>query len=194
MPVYKRPSRPTAFGQQQQQTGEHDRRVGLIETRKLLTVDRGQTAAVQAAGEGQLMVQGTGLWHYAQGEWRGGVDLHIKLVSDIVAVTTADYFVFVADNDMDGCRLLSAHAYVNTTEPTGAPNSAIEAAIANVTTTEYLVTSAITIDAGEWSSYTSASPAVMADVTVSVGDQLAVEVTDQGDGDGYGFGVILKFG
>lgn len=70
MPIYQRPSRATAFGEQLAAQREADRRLGLRETRQLLTVDRGVTANVPAPGEGQLMVEGTTLKWYAQSAWR----------------------------------------------------------------------------------------------------------------------------
>lgn len=72
MAIYQRPSHPHAFGEQQARQQEADRRLGLRETRQLLTVDRGVTANVPAPGEGQLMVEGTDLKWYAQGAWHSG--------------------------------------------------------------------------------------------------------------------------
>lgn len=197
MPIYQRPSRATAFGEQLAAQREADRRLGLRETRQLLTVDRGVTANVPAPGEGQLMVEGTRLRHYAQGEWRGGkVVLHIKVVSDLIPAST-EVFGFIADEDMDGLSLTSAHAYVTQVAAgvVSPPADPIEVGVYRLTPSAAYLCSNIVIDADEWSSYTSATPADPDPdyALVEVGYQLGLEVADAGAGDAYGLGVILEF-
>ena len=105
------------------------------------------------------------------------------------AVTTGDdaagFFLPVPD-DLDELKLIEAHASVYT-----AGGSAVTIQIRNVTQAVDMLTTPITIDAGEDNSYTAATPPVI-NPTVSelaAGDILVVDVDT--DGGATGLVVIL---
>ena len=95
-------------------------------------------------------------------------------------------FIFVIPRDLDGCELHHAAAYVTVA-------GAVTVQIRNVTQAYDFLTTKITIDAAEFSSYTAATPPVIdADLVVDKGDRIAIDV-DAADGTAEGLGVILHF-
>ena len=115
----------------------------------------------------------------------------IKIFADNAVITIGDgAFIFAVPADLDGTSLLDVAAYVTTVSSSGLPTIQVR----NETTTNDMLTTPITIDVGETTSYTSAAPAVI-DAThqkVSVGDLIAIDVDVAGTG-AKGLGVILDF-
>jgi len=123
----------------------------------------------------------------------GGV-YEIKVVSDTLAVATGDgQFIFAIPTDLNSTNLVDAQAFV-TTVATGATLLTVQ--IRNVTDAVDMLSTRITIDASEFSSYTAATPSVI-DTTkddVATGDLIAVDVDAVGNTTpGKGLGVILRF-
>lgn len=114
----------------------------------------------------------------------------IKIVDDSTALTTGDgKFIFAVPSDLDGGTLSAVAAYVTTVSSSGAPNIQVR----NITTGFDMLSTAITIDVSEFTSYTAATPAVIdgSHDTVSTGDLIAVDVDAAGAG-AKGLGVILS--
>ena len=118
----------------------------------------------------------------------------IKVVADASALATGDgQFIFAIPSDLNGTDLLDAQAFV-TTVATGA--TLITVQIRNVTQTADMLSTRITIDASEFTSYTAATPRVInvANSGVVTGDLIAIDVDAVGNTTpGQGLGVILRF-
>jgi hypothetical protein len=133
---------------------------------------------------------------------RGGTDptpifpvLFIKVFPDLgtgSTVTTGDgKFIFAVSDDMDGMDLVDADAYVSTVSSSGA----VTVQIRNITQAgANMLSTAITIDAGENTSYDAAAQPVIdtAADDVVVADMIAIDVDGAGSG-AKGLGVILEF-
>ena len=102
-------------------------------------------------------------------------------------VSTGDgKFIFVIPEDLDGTELVHAAAYVTVA-------GAVTVQIRNITQAFDFLTTKITVDASEFSSYTAATPPVIDDdLVVDKGDRIAIDV-DVADGTAEGLGVILMF-
>jgi hypothetical protein len=120
-----------------------------------------------------------------------GKEMELKIVDDVTAVTTGDgKQIICIPFSMNGMNLTSAHAFVTTVSSSGTPTVQIR----NVTDAVDMLSTRITIDANEFTSYTAAIPPVI-DTTkddVATGDLLAVDVDVAGTGT-KGLGVILAF-
>jgi hypothetical protein len=131
-------------------------------------------------------------WEDVGGGADGGgvIALQLKVFSDAQPVTTGDgALVFLVSDDMDGLSLSEANAYVTTNGTTG---STVQ--LRNVTTAHDMLTTRVTIDAAEPTSYTAAVPPVI-DAThalVSTGDLISVDVDAAGTG-AKGLGVTVEF-
>jgi hypothetical protein len=132
-----------------------------------------------------------GTWATATTAGGAGRVVEIKVVDDQTVVTTGDgKAIFCVPAALNGCNLTSAHAFVTTVSSSGLPTVQIR----NVTDTVDMLTTRITIDATETTSYTAAAPAVIdtAHDDVATGDLIAVDVDVAGTGT-KGLGVILTF-
>ena len=95
-------------------------------------------------------------------------------------------FIFAIPHDLDQAELVHAAAYVTVA-------GAVTVQIRNVTGAYDFLSTKITIDSGEFTSYTAAAPPVIDDTKfVDKGDLIAVDV-DAADGTAEGLGVILQF-
>ncbi len=96
-------------------------------------------------------------------------------------------FVFEIPEDLDGTRLVVARAFLSTV---GAGDCVVQ--ISNITQAADMLTDPITIDTGDLSSKTSASPVVIDTSAneVADGDQIRIDVDTAS---GQGLGVILMF-
>lgn len=124
----------------------------------------------------------------------------IKIFSDTQAVVVGDSkFVFVVPIELNGSTLFSAQAFVTTAASSGL----MTVQVSNLTSGFDLLSTPITIDVGEYHSYTADTPSVV-DTTwnppptgpvagVSTGDRLSIDVDIAGTG-AKGLGVILRFG
>jgi len=123
-----------------------------------------------------------------------GGNYEIKLVPDYVTLSTGDgKFIFAIPSDLNNTNLVDAQAFV-TTVATGATKVTVQ--IRNVTDAVDMLTTRITIDASEFTSYTAATPRVI-DATnddVVTSDLIAIDVDAVGNTTpGQGLGVILRF-
>jgi hypothetical protein len=117
--------------------------------------------------------------------------MQIKVLDDTTTLTTGDGKVIVAvDASLNGKVISAAHAYVTTVSSSGLPTIQIR----NVTTGNDVLSTRITIDASEFTSYTAAAAPVIntANDDVSTGQLLAVDIDVAGTG-AKGLGVILTF-
>lgn len=125
----------------------------------------------------------------------GGVgpkQFDIKVVADNSTFATGDgKFIFAIPSDLNNTELQSAEAYVTTVSSSGLPTVQIR----NVTGAVDMLSTRITIDVSEFTSYTAAAPSVVnaANAEVATGDLIAVDVDVAGTG-AKGLGVILTFG
>jgi hypothetical protein len=91
---------------------------------------------------------------------------------------------------MNGMNLIEAAAFVSTVSSSGSPSVAIY----NLTQTADMLTTNITIDANEYTSYTATTPPVIDpnNDDVATGDILRIDVDAAGTGT-KGLGVLLTF-
>lgn len=119
-------------------------------------------------------------------------EFEIKVIDDTTVVTTGDGQVIMAvPASVNGMNLVAAHAFVTTVSSSGTPTVQIR----NVTDSQDMLSTKITIDASEYTSYTAATPPVINTSydDVATGDLLAVDVDVAGTG-AKGLGVVLTFG
>jgi len=92
--------------------------------------------------------------------------------------------------DLDATALTAVAAAVTTVSSSGLPTVQIR----NVTQAHDMLTTRITIDASEFTSYTAATPPVInaANATVAKGDRIAIDVDVAGTG-AKGLMVALEF-
>lgn len=148
------------------------------------------TASKLAAGaNGKVLTtdsaQTTGL------KWQLTKDVEIKVMDDTTTVTTGDgKVIFCIPASLGGCDLTAAHAFVTTVSSSGLPTVQIR----NVTQTADMLTTKITIDVSEFTSYSAAAAPVIdtGNDDVATGDLIAVDVDVAGTG-AKGLGVILTF-
>lgn len=117
--------------------------------------------------------------------------VYIKAVAEDTTLTVADgkAYVTIPDN-LDNLRLYAIAASVYTVSSSGLPTIQLY----NVTDSVDMLSTKITIDVSEKTSYTAAAPAVI-DRTkdlVSTGDQLRIDVDVAGTGT-KGLDVLLTF-
>lgn len=117
--------------------------------------------------------------------------LQFKIVADDTLVTTGDgKLIFLIDASLNGLNLTGAHAYVTTVSSSGLPTVQVR----NVTDGVDMLSTPITIDASEFSSYDATTPPVINGATddVATKDRIAIDVDVAGTGT-KGLGVILTF-
>lgn len=95
-------------------------------------------------------------------------------------------FIFAIPADLDGCELHQCAAFVSVA-------GAVTVQIRNITQAYDFLSTKITIDSGDFTSYAAATPPVITDdLIVDKGDRIAIDV-DAADGTAEGLGVILQF-
>lgn len=115
----------------------------------------------------------------------------VKVFDDVTALTTGDgKFICVVPFELSGMNLVQAEAAITTVSSSGLPSIALR----NVTDTTNPLTTDITIDATEFTSYTAATRSV---VNASyddfvTGDRIAIDVDAAGTGS-MGLIVFLTF-
>lgn len=117
--------------------------------------------------------------------------IQVKVIDDLTTLTTGDgKVIFLVPQELNGYNLVGANAFVTTVSSSGTPTIQIR----NVTDAVDMLSTRITIDANEYTSYTAAAAAVV-DATyddVATGDRLAVDVDVAGTG-AKGLGIVLTF-
>jgi len=118
--------------------------------------------------------------------------VQIKIMDDATILTTGDSkFIFAVSSELNGMSLTTANAYVTTVSSSGTPTVQVR----NITNGNVdMLSTAITIDANEFTSYTAATPSVVntSNDGVATGDLLAIDVDVAGTG-AKGLGIILTF-
>lgn len=121
--------------------------------------------------------------------------VHLKIFTDTTAVAAGnDARRFVITDDLGGTYLRSANATVTTVG-----SSATTVQVHNLTNTDDLLDTVITIDSGDTNSYDSATPHVVDDSGdpqinyITRGDVLRIDVDSAGTG-AMGLEVLLEFG
>lgn len=104
-----------------------------------------------------------------------------------IVVSTGDgKFVFWIPEDLDHTELVHVAAGVSVA-------GAVTVQIRNITQAFDFLSTKVTIDSAEFTSYTAATPPVItASQPVAKGDRIAIDV-DAADGTAEGLGVILEF-
>lgn len=117
--------------------------------------------------------------------------IQLKVFDDSTALTTGDgKIIFVIPSELNGFNLTSAHAFVSTVSSSGLPTIQVR----NVTDAVDMLSTAITIDVSEFTSYTAVTAPVINTATddVATGDRIAIDVDVAGTG-AQGLGVVLTF-
>lgn len=117
--------------------------------------------------------------------------VQVKVFDDATAVTTGDgKIIFMIPTELGGYDLVTCSAFVTTNSSSGTPTVQIR----NVTQAADMLTTRITIDANEPTSYTAAAAPVIdaANDDVATGDLIAIDVDVAGTGT-KGLGVQLGF-
>lgn len=117
--------------------------------------------------------------------------LQFKVVADDVVIATGDgKLIFLIDSSLNGLVLTGAHAYVTTVSSSGLPTVQIH----NITDAVDILSTPITVDVSEFSSYGAATPPVIntSNDDVATGDRIRIDVDVAGTG-AKGLGVILTF-
>jgi len=131
-------------------------------------------------------------WAAPSGGGSSDKTMQIKLMDDATILTTGDAkFTFAVSAELSAMNLTNADAYVTSVSTSGMPTIQIR----NITNGNVdMLSTPITIDANENTSYTAAAPAVVnpSSDTVATGDLLTVDVDVAGTG-AKGLGIILKF-
>ena len=156
----------------------------------LIAASAADTAAKLTAGANNKLLttdsaQSSGL------KWQLTKDIELKVIDDTTTLTTGDGKVIVCiPSALGGCDLTGAHAFVSTVSSSGTPTIQIR----NVTQTADMLSTRITIDASEFTSYSAAAAPVIdtSNDDVASGDLIAVDVDVAGTG-AKGLGVILTF-
>lgn len=119
--------------------------------------------------------------------------LQIKVTSDAVTLTAADgKLIFCISDDLDSLSLIDADGFITTASSSGI----VTVQLRNITQGNVdILSTRITIDVGEFTSYTAAAPPVInpANDQVFTGNLIAVDVDVAGTGT-RGLGLILKYG
>lgn len=119
---------------------------------------------------------------------RGALDGNLSDASIIVS-TGDGKFVFVVPPDLHGTQLVVAEAGLS-----AVGSSDVEVTLGNLTTAVDMLTTPITIPAGDFASYPpQATDIDEANAVVSQGDRISVNVDAAGGGDAEGLVVILEF-
>lgn len=117
--------------------------------------------------------------------------IQVKVIDDLTTLTTGDgKVIFLIPQELNGYNLVGANAFVSTVSSSGTPTIQIR----NVTDAVDMLSTRITIDANEYTSYTAAAAAVVNTTydDVATGDRLAVDVDVAGTG-AKGLGIVLTF-
>jgi len=125
------------------------------------------------------------------GSIHGEKMMYIKVLANDTALTTGDGKAYVTIPDsLNGMNLVDADAAVYTVSSSGTPTIQIH----NLTDAADMLSTLITIDASEFSSYTAATPPVIdgAADDVVTGDRIRIDVDVAGT-DTTGLDVILTF-
>jgi hypothetical protein len=123
-----------------------------------------------------------------------GGEINIKVFQDTSSVSTGDAkFMFAIPSDLNGLNLVDAQMYVTASSTSGNP----EVQIRNVTQALDMLSTEITVKAGEFDSFgagSTATPSVvnLSNAVVAAGDIIAIDVDASGTG-AQGMGVILRF-
>jgi hypothetical protein len=117
--------------------------------------------------------------------------VQLKVIDDATVVTTGDgKIVFVIPLELNGYDLVDADAFVSTVSSSGLPTVQIR----NVTDGHDMLSTKISIDANEYTSWSATTAPVIdtGEDDVVTGDRLAVDVDVSGTG-AKGLGVVLTF-
>jgi len=117
--------------------------------------------------------------------------IQLKVCDDATALTTGDgKIIFMIPEEMNGMNLVKAHAMVSTVSSSGTPTIQIR----NVTDSVDMLSTKITIDASEYTSYTAATAPVIdtSKDDVATGDRIAIDVDVAGTG-AKGLTIFLAF-
>lgn len=119
--------------------------------------------------------------------------VQIKIMDDTTTLTTGDSkMIFVVSSDLNNMNLLTANAYITTASSSGIPTIQVRnTSNSNVD----MLSTPITIDANELTSYTATTGSVInvASDNVTTGNLIAIDVDTAGTG-AKGLGVVLTFG
>ena len=120
-----------------------------------------------------------------------GQTYNIKIIDDVTVLQIGDsQLIFCIPDNVNNFKLTTCAAYVTTCSSSGLPTIKFR----NITKATSFLTTPLTIDASEYTSFTAATPVVInaSTNTINTGDLIAIDVSTAGSG-AKGLGVILTF-
>ena len=154
---------------------------------KLAITSKASSAEINTGTEDNKYITPDGL----AGSNIGTRMIQVKVCDDATALTTGDgKIIFMIPEEMNGMNLVKAHAMVSTVSSSGTPTIQIR----NVTDGVDMLSTKITIDASEYTSYTAATAPVIdtSKDDVATGDRIAIDVDSAGSG-AKGLTIFLAF-
>ena len=116
-------------------------------------------------------------------------ELTLKIQSDITILTTGDgKYIYTVPSSLNGWTLTAIHASLTTVSSLNKP----EFKVYNLTDSVEMLSTNVTIDANEFTSYDATTPAVISNGLVATKDRLRFDVVGAGIG-AKGWSMILTF-
>lgn len=128
-----------------------------------------------------------------EAEWSSSITriIQIKIISDITVLTIANAIATLTiPIELNGSKLIRAEMAVKNPSSSGE----VSVMVRNITTTNNMLTTPITIDESELNSYTAVTPSVVNSLTNTIftGNTIAIDVISAGIGT-KGGDIILSF-
>jgi len=116
--------------------------------------------------------------------------MELKLILDATSAATTDSIIVCIPAKFNGMNLINADAFVTTVSSSGTPTFSVT----NATDATNMLSTNITIDANEFTSYTAATAPVINTSydDVATGDRIKIKCATAGTGT-KGSGIILVF-
>jgi hypothetical protein len=128
-------------------------------------------------------------WESTGGTATSTAWFEVKVTDETTTLSVGDgKLVFMAPAPLNGMRLASVSGFVSTVSSSGT----VSVQLRSITGSVDLLTTKVSIDANEYTSYSAATAPVVGTVVMSTGDLIAVDVDGAGTG-AKGLGLALQW-